>query len=117
MRSDGPPPVDAFSVPEKFRTAGPAGENCGAFVVPYRGLRLRVVAFYGFGWEHVSVSLPDRTPRWEMMAFVKSLFWGPEACVVEYHPPASRYIDVHKHCLHLWRPIGIEMPMPPLEFV
>lgn len=52
-----------------------------------------------------------------MMAFVKAMFWGPEACVIEYHPPASRYIDVHKHCLHLWRPIGVEIPMPPLELV
>lgn len=40
--------------------------------------------------------------------------WGS---MPAYHPPASQYIDVHKHCLHLWRPIGIEIPMPPLELV
>jgi len=23
----------------------------------------------------------------------------------------------HPNCMHLWRPAGVELPVPPLEFV
>lgn len=64
-------------------------------------------------WEHVSVSLPNRCPMWEEMCRVKNLFWSPETCVVQYHPPESEYVNNAKYCLHLWRWLPGEFPRPP----
>ncbi|MCR4532718.1 hypothetical protein NUV62_17465 [Acinetobacter venetianus] len=65
------------------------------------------------GWEHVSVSLPARCPTWEEMCFIKSLFWGEDDCVIQYHPPKSDYVNNHQYCLHMWRPIEQSLPTPP----
>jgi hypothetical protein len=67
----------------------------------------------GCPWEHVSVSTPVRTPTWAEMCFVKRQFWDDEDTVVQFHPPRSAYVNNHDYCLHLWRPIGIEIPTPP----
>ena len=95
----------------------------GKFVLPW-GLRdafLCVVSSDGGGWQHVSVSLvksPQETPTWQMMCVVKDKFFEPEDCVVQFHPPASEYVNHHPGCLHLWRCIdGREQPRPPAEFV
>jgi len=69
------------------------------------------------GWEHVSVSTYDRTPTWEEMHFIKDLFWSPEECVMQLHPPESEYVNFHPYCLHLWRPTDREIPMPPSTMV
>ena len=78
---------------------------------------MRFVASDGMGWEHVSVSLPNRCPTWEEMNFAKGIFWGDEDTVVQYHPPRSQYVSCHPYCLHLWRPIGYEFPRPPFVLV
>ena len=41
------------------------------------------------------------------------MFWDEEDCVVQYHPPKSDYVNIHKNCLHLWRPTDGELPRPP----
>lgn len=64
-------------------------------------------------WEHVSVSLSSRTPNWAEMNYVKDLFWDEEECVMQLHPPRSRYVNCHPHTLHLWRPLYTEIPQPP----
>lgn len=62
-------------------------------------------------WEHVSVSLADRCPTWEEMCAVKDLFWMPEECVLQFHPPQSAYVNNMPFCLHLWKPLhAIELP-------
>ena len=114
-------------VPEKFRVReGAMGSDesygCnGAFIVRVLVERklvvLKVIASDGEGWEHVSVSRPDRVPTWAEMCAVKALFWQPEACVVQYHPPESDYVNCHPYCLHLWRPVGQEIPRPPAWMV
>jgi hypothetical protein len=114
-----------FHVPEKFRLKdGPLGSdstmgNNGAFILrnPARGLLLRVIASDGEGWEHVSVSCNNRTPRWAEMCHVKALFWGPEDMVLQFHPPESAYVNFHPYTLHLWRPIGVDIPRPPSALV
>lgn len=71
-------------------------------------------------WEHVSVSLvdhPDKCPTWPEMCYAKSLFWGPEEVVIQFHPRESEYVNFHAGCLHLWRPIGVDIPCPPGEAV
>ncbi len=74
------------------------------------------------GWEHVSVlmrkpvsktKVVDRTPSWEEMCIVRELFWGPDECVVQFHPKHSDYVNIHKHVLHLWKATGVEFPTPP----
>lgn len=83
--------------------------------------RVKAMASDGGGWQHVSVSLADHQstpPDWEIMCAVKDLFWEPEDCVVQFHPPASEYVNHHPGCLHLWRCTdGREQPRPPTEFV
>lgn len=64
-------------------------------------------------WEHVSVSAQGRCPTWEEMCWVKDLFFDPEELVLQFHPPRSVYVNNHPHCLHLWRPLGVEIPLPP----
>lgn len=101
------------------------GSLFGAFVVagPYgyalvciadNGALWRAVGLKGCAWEHVSVRVADgaRCPTWDEMCFVKSTFWEPEDCVVQYHPPESDYVDVNKYVLHLWRAVGVELPRP-----
>ena len=58
--------------------------------------------------EHVSVvafskKMQERTPTWDEMCRIKSLFWDDEDCVFQLHPKASEYVNVHQHVLHLWR--------------
>lgn len=112
----------SFHVPEKFRfqQAGhylhstPEFGNNGAFVVKLKnGQSVNVIASDGMGWEHVSVSRSDRCPTWDEMCQIKAIFWDDDDCVVQYHPPRSEYVNNHKFCLHLWRPVGVQMPMPP----
>lgn len=75
-----------------------------------------IVVSDGLGWEHVSVHMnsdgKDRTPTWSEMCRIKNIFWDEEDCVLQYHPPKSDYVNQHKHVLHLWRPIGVEIPRP-----
>lgn len=51
------------------------------------------------------------------MCFVKSLFWPPEDCVVQFHPPASEYVNNHSRCLHMWRWSRGDFPTPPAILV
>jgi hypothetical protein len=119
----------AFKVPERFRiTAGRMGSsalngNNGSFFIPLtdprssKVLKARVLASDQAGWEHVSVSFPTRTPTWDVMCTIKDLFWDAEDCVIQYHPPKSDYVSYHDFCLHLWRPIGVDIPRPPSSLV
>jgi hypothetical protein len=92
--------------------------NNGAFILRLaHSQTLFAIASDGMGWEHVSVSRRDRCPTWAEMCAVKAMFWDDEDVVLQYHPRASEYVNVHQFCLHLWRPIGIEVPTPPPIFV
>ena len=100
--------------------------NNGVFVIgiPNNGGAFVCVASNGELWEHVSVHVivtlePEtlRTPTWDEMCAVKNLFWDESECVVQYHPPMTNYVNIHKNVLHLWRPLGKKIPMPPLKLV
>jgi hypothetical protein len=47
------------------------------------------------------------------MCHIKELFWEPEDAVMQLHPPRSRWINNHNYCLHMWRPLKQEIPLPP----
>lgn len=110
-----------FKVPNKYRirtgelASDDSFENEGAFLIKSLKLKqpLLAIASNGMGWEHVSVSLSNRCPTWGEMCFIKDLFWDEGDCVIQYHPPKSEYVNNHPFALHLWRPIGISIPMPP----
>ena len=95
-------------------------ESCGAnggFLIPYDGRTFKVCISDGEGWEHVSISLPSRCPKWGELAYFKKAFWGSEDTVIQYHPAKSDYVNRHPFCLHLWRPLNADLPKPPLIFV
>jgi hypothetical protein len=111
-----------------FATA--AGDRQGAFFLRApTGAKLKILAsdasewpqhfleIEGPAWEHVSVSALGRTPTWEEMAWIKGLFFSDEECVIQFHPPRACYVNYHPFCLHLWRPVGVEIPLPPMEAV
>ncbi len=111
---------------EKFRdTTHPvfqsnrADRNNGVFRVPFpaSGVVLLVLASDGKGWDHVSVSLPDRCPTWLEMTYIKDAFFRGDEAVVQFHPPKSEYVNDHPFCLHLWRPQEDTIPLPPSEMV
>jgi hypothetical protein len=123
----------AFKFPEKYRLRKGAfgssleehGLNGAGFIPNHLDRKsgpLKFIASDGrdmpgeWKWEHVSVSLPARCPTWAEMCFIKSLFWDDEDAVMELHPPRSTWVSNHEFCLHLWRPVGREIPLPP-EFM
>jgi hypothetical protein len=95
--------------------------NNGIFRVrhPQTGKRIRMLASNGGGWEHVSVSIEgaSRCPSWEEMCWVKEQFWGPDEWVVQFHPSEAEYVNCHPFTLHLWKPLGLPLPIPPASFV
>lgn len=99
-----------------FGTQESDGPNGHFRIIGPRG-RLHVIASNGAGWEHVSVSLPARTPSWEEMCFIKNLFWEPNEVVIQFHPAESDYVNNHPYCLHLWRPTNAAVPTPPTILV
>ena len=110
-----------MKVPEQFRvrTGHMASDesygNNGCFQIPRKNSNkwFNVIASDGEGWEHVSVSLPSRTPTWEEMCYIRDIFWQDDEVIVQYHPPKTEYVNNHDYCLHLWKPIDKEIPMPP----
>jgi hypothetical protein len=114
----------SFHVPDERRirrgelASDPADGHNGAFRLRLRhGQHALAIASDGEGWEHVSVSHESYTPTWEEMCEVKGMFWDPDDCVLQYHPPRSDYVNTHPFCLHLWRPTGQVVPRPDPNLV
>lgn len=120
-----------WSAAEPYRQAGvpgyhsQPGDRFGIFLVPYRGgIMLRCIVTDGdqsyegnpgpgYEWEHVSVSIRNRTPNWYEMDFVKTLFWAEDETVMQLHVPKSEQVNIHPHVLHLWAPRFCAIPRPP----
>lgn len=113
------PRIKAASI---YNSTDDEGNN-GAFVLPKQGSKVGfyffIIASSGMDWEHVSVSIiPQmRCPTWEEMCYIKSFFWEDEEAVMQLHPPKSEWVNNHPYCLHLWRPILKEIPLPPKGMV
>ena len=75
--------------------------------------RLNFIFSYQLGWEHLSVSMPSKTPTWDQMCMMKDIFWNKDEVCIEYHPREEDYVNNHPHCLHIWRPTDVEIPTPP----
>jgi hypothetical protein len=112
-----------------------AGDTCGVFYIPHQdqfqrvhfGAHYVVISNDGkeCGWDHVSIHVRRvkgkkqilATPTWEDMAYIKSLFFEDTETVMQLHVPPSDHINVHDHVLHLWRPLDVPIPTPPLLYV
>ena len=66
----------------------------------------------GREWMHVSVSREDRLPSWDDLKFAKSTFVGDARYAYQVFPPASRHVNIHDFCLHLWVPLTGQLPLP-----
>ena len=92
-------------------------ERCnGFFIMRINGTYTKILAtteVHEDGiWEHVSVSHLNKTPSWDIMCKVKDMFFEDEEVVIQYHPKKSEYVNLHKHCLHMWRPVDREITVP-----
>lgn len=121
-----------FHVPNEYRirvgdfgTTDAYGNN-GGFLIPSPTRKRRtfqVFASDGLGWEHISVCVrigtgaEVQTPLWEEMQYLKQLFWDAEDVVMQLHPAEKNYVNMAANVLHLWRPVGKEIPVPPVEMV
>ena len=94
---------------------GRTGIDGGSGEIHFALWKGTVVWSNGGGWEHVSVCPYKKriTPSWDDMCKIKEIFFRDDECVVQYHPPKSEYVNNMPNCLHLWRPLDQEMPMPP----
>ena len=115
-----------FQVPEIYRikkgrmATNESFGNNGAFDIK-KGVfgSLFAIASDDRGWEHVSVTVQGekRVPIWDEMHYIKDMFWDEEDCVMQLHPPKSRYVNFHPYCLHLWRPVDMKIPQPDVILV
>ena len=117
-----------FRIPERYRLSpqdhhvlgSTIHDGCnGMFIIPHSKRRsLACLASDGLGWEHVSVTLTfdnkplAKSPSGQDMVNVKAIFWEENDVVGQYHPPASAYVNSHPYCLHLWRPVNTNWPVP-----
>jgi len=102
---------------DHFGSAG--DEENGAFEVPSPVTKapMFIIASSGMGWDHVSVSLQNRCPNWPEMEHVKRIFFRDDEVAMQLHVPIEDHISFSETCLHLWRPLDIEIPRPPSIFV
>ena len=100
---------------DQYRTPHwmPQTSQSGAFKVYVGGKSFLVLASVdNIGddgkWDHVSVTPKNQKrtscPTWEEMSAIKDMFFFPEEECIEYHPKKSRYVNLHKNCLHIWKP-------------
>ena len=97
-------------------------ENCGwagggtegIFMIPspIDKALIMVVASNGAGWDHVSVSRPNRCPNWPEMELIAGLFFKDDETAMQLHVPATDHVNNHPFCLHWWRPHEVEIPRP-----
>ena len=95
------------------------GATEGVFDVPSprTATILKVIASSGDGWDHVSVSLPNRCPNWQEMEYVKRAFFRDDETAMQLHVPPSEHVNYCETCLHLWRPLNTTIPRPDADMV
>ena len=98
---------------ERFRGSlqGERGDQCNG-ILEIRPRGLTVIFSNGMGWEHVSVSRKSRMPTYEDMDQIKQEFWEADDVVMQLHVARRNHVNCHPYCLHLWRPIDAEIPLP-----
>lgn len=114
--------LDAYRVADPIASIAFGGDGCsgsGCFIIPFAcsNRELRVIASTDEGWDHVSVSLPNRCPNWAEMEHVKRLFFRDGETAMQLHVPPADHVNHHPYCLHMWRPQQADIPRPPAQLV
>jgi hypothetical protein len=63
----------------------------------------------GRRWLHVSCSRRARLPSWDDLADVKAVFVGRDQYAYQVFAPASKHVNQHAFCLHLWRCLDVDV--------
>lgn len=102
---------------------GEKNEIPGAYLLKTKRYgKLLIIVGIGEDWEHVSVSRrlnqgKSKIPTWEIMCYVKDLFFKPNETVIQFHPKKSNYVNMHPNVLHLWKNCNYEHELPPSMLV
>ena len=62
-------------------------------------------------WFHLSVSRSKHLPSWDDLLSVRDAFVGKEELVIQVLAPASSWLNMFEHCLHLM--VRIDRPTVP----
>ena len=93
-------------------------DDIGFFKIPLKTGRIAfITAECRGGWEHVAAATLCSCPTWEEMCEVKAYFWDDEETVIQYHPKKSEYVNICPTCLHLWKPLLTNIPLPPKQML
>ena len=70
-------PISEIKANYRLRVVSSGEDGFAAYINHpcYKPTAIAVIASWGGGWEHVSVSLARRCPTWEEMCMVKDIFW------------------------------------------
>jgi hypothetical protein len=111
--------IEQYRVREGYFVSTIESGNNGLFIFNRNGKIFRCLVSDQLGWDHVSVSIEKGKypPTWDDMSFIKELFFDEEETVIQYHPPKSRYVNIHPGVLHMWRPQDMTIPLPPIAMV
>lgn len=104
---------DFKNYPSLMSGAIEVGDDGGAFQFG----DLRIIASFGNGWDHVSVSRVDRCPTWEEMEFVREKFFFPAEVAFQLGISGNRKKNFHSYCLHWWRNQNTDPPLPERNMV
>lgn len=106
-----------------IKKEGKDGFGGTVFPIEYKNGKVKIVKdidkalhfmfSWGCGFEHLSVSTPIQCPTWEQMCKMKDIFWRDDEVCMQLHPKKEDYVNCMDYCLHIWRPIDKEIPMPP----
>ncbi len=89
----------------------------GCFLIPVQATTFRVIASNYMGWEHVSVSHPDRCPTWDEMVAIKEIFFNEGEITFQVHPEKKNYVNISQTCLHMWRETNSNVDIPDISKV
>lgn len=81
------------------------------------GVLLLVIASIGGGWDHISVSRGARVATYEMLDSIKRMLMRDDEASYQVHAAIEDHVNIHPHCLHMWRAQSGIMPLPPLYMV
>lgn len=61
--------------------------------------------------------VPEKARQRGATCVISKAVFNDDEVVIQIHPRERDYVNIHNNCLHLWRPIDKELPLPPLNFV
>ncbi len=90
-------------------------ENFGMRYKKKNGLAVIVTVSYEDDeklWMHISLSYPNKLPKWKEVVECKELFGCQETLAVQVIPPRSEYVNYHPFCLNIFVLLDGERPLP-----